>query len=175
MAQEFTIKSDAIENKIEQLLPSQGGFGAGVDFSASTMVVPIVDLTETAEGSALRQDLQSCFSLTSSTAFSVISTTSTLINTTGYFRIFGTSYLQSRTTDVSNVIEITDGTTTKALFNHSLAGTSVNLNSSQNYDFLALIKAGESITATATGSANLARIQGVTRQIADLAKNLIDP
>ena len=36
MAQEFTINSTAIESKINQLLPSQGGFGAGVDFSAST-------------------------------------------------------------------------------------------------------------------------------------------
>ena len=54
MAQEFTIKSQQIEDKINQLLPSQGGFQAGVDFSASTMVIPIVDLTETAEGSALR-------------------------------------------------------------------------------------------------------------------------
>ena len=50
MAEEFIIKSEAIEDKINQLLPSQGGFQAGVDFSASTMVIPIVDLTETAEG-----------------------------------------------------------------------------------------------------------------------------
>ena len=47
MAQEFVIKSPEIEDKINQLLPSQGGFQAGVDFSASTMVVPIIDLTET--------------------------------------------------------------------------------------------------------------------------------
>ena len=64
MAQEFTIKSEAIESKINQLLPTQGGFQPGVDFSASTMVIPIVDLTETAEGSSLRQDLQSALSLT---------------------------------------------------------------------------------------------------------------
>ena len=42
MAQEFTIKSQQIEDKINQLLPTQGGFQPGVDFSASTMVIPIV-------------------------------------------------------------------------------------------------------------------------------------
>jgi hypothetical protein len=90
MAQEFTIKSPTIEDKINQLLPSQGGQGAGVDFSASTMVVPIVDLTESAEGSNLRQDLQTAQSLTSATAFSVgFNTTATLINTTGYFSVKG--------------------------------------------------------------------------------------
>ena len=65
MAQEFTIKSSEIEDKINQLLPSQGGFQPGVDFSASTMVVPIIDLTEAAEGSALRADIQRSLSLTS--------------------------------------------------------------------------------------------------------------
>ena len=67
MAQEFTIKSQQIEDKINQLLPSQGGFQPGVDFSASTMVIPIVDLTETAEGSSLRQDLQTALSHRSQT------------------------------------------------------------------------------------------------------------
>ena len=57
MAQEFTINSTAIEDKINQLLPSQGGFQPGVDFSASTMVIPIVDLTETAEGSDVQVNL----------------------------------------------------------------------------------------------------------------------
>ena len=79
MGQEFVIKSQQIEDKINQLLPSQGGFQAGVDFSASTTVIPIVDLTETAEGSALRQDLQTSFSLNSVTVSTAFNTTTTLI------------------------------------------------------------------------------------------------
>ena len=81
MAEEFVIKSPAIEDKINQLLPSQGGFQPGVDFSASTMVVPIVDLTESAEGSVLRQDLQKAFSHGSITSFKVAGATTTLITT----------------------------------------------------------------------------------------------
>ena len=93
MAQEFTINSQAIEDKINSLLPSQGGFGAGVDFSASTMVIPIIDLTESAEGSSLRQDLQTSFSHNSNTSVVVAGATNTvIINTTGYFRIFGNFY-----------------------------------------------------------------------------------
>ena len=89
MGQEFIINSTALEDKINQLLPSQGGKQAGVDLSASTQIIPIVDLTESAEGSNFRQDLQTALSLTSCTAFSVTNTTTTIINTTGYFRIFG--------------------------------------------------------------------------------------
>ena len=93
MAQEFTINSAAIETKINQLLPSQGGFQPGVDFSASTMIMPIIDLTETATGSVLRQDLQTAIN-TGSTPFSVSAATTTLINTTGFFRVFGTATMR---------------------------------------------------------------------------------
>ena len=85
MGQEFIIKSQKLEDKVNQLLPSQGGFQAGVDLSASTTVIPIIDLTETAEGSAVRADLQTALSLSSISAFSVNNTTTTIINTTGYY------------------------------------------------------------------------------------------
>ncbi len=62
------------------MLPSQGGFGAGVDFSASTMVIPIVDLTESAEGSDVRVDLQSALShKTVTSTHSIANTTTTII------------------------------------------------------------------------------------------------
>ena len=86
MAQEFTINSTAIEDKINQLLPSQGGFGAGIDFSASTMVIPTINLTETAEGGSTREDLQSAFSFTTTNTFLIANATdTTIISTTGYY------------------------------------------------------------------------------------------
>ena len=41
MGQEFFIKSDNLEQKIREILPSQGGLGAGFDLSASTQIIPI--------------------------------------------------------------------------------------------------------------------------------------
>jgi hypothetical protein len=115
MAEEFIIKSQDIEDKINQLLPSQGGFQAGVDFSASTMVIPIVDLTETAEGSSLRVDLQSSMSHKSQTAFSVQNATTTVLNTTGYFRIFG---MVSCTGSSTGKFVINDGASDKIISQH---------------------------------------------------------
>ena len=74
MGQEFFIKSSNLEDKVRNLLPSQGGLGAGLDLSASTQIVPIVDLTESAEGSNLRQDLQTSFGFNSET-YNVFNTT----------------------------------------------------------------------------------------------------
>lgn len=167
MAQEFTINSSAIESKINQLLPSQGGFGAGVDFSASTMVIPIVDLTETAEGSDVRPDLQTAFSLTSITAFSVSGTTTTVVNTTGYYRIFGiANTIGAGTID----IQVTDGLSTKIITSF------IGQTSSRQcipFDFIVFLPAGDSLQVKE--SSGLTRCSGSTRQIADVDGNLINP
>ena len=175
MAQEFTIKSQDIEDKINQLLPSQGGFQAGVDFSASTMVIPIVDLTETAEGSALRVDLQTSTSLTSASAFSVSGTNTTLINTTGYFRVLGTMSVQADNSgNRKSNFELTDGTTTKEILGIEVGTTSAaGIIKIIPYDFIVFLKAGDSLVARSTDSASF--LIGNTRQIADLAGNLVSP
>jgi hypothetical protein len=167
MAQEFTIKSTAIEDKINQLLPSQGGFQPGVDFSASTMVIPVVDLTETAEGSSVRPDLQTALSLSSATAFLVENTTSTLVSTTGYFRVFGSVALEG---SVDASLNVTDGVTTKKLIDFKSYGGKFTV---QTYDFIVFLPAGDSLTATS--SSTTASLRGSTRQIADINGTLINP
>jgi hypothetical protein len=167
MAQEFTIKSQEIEDKINQLLPSQGGFQAGVDFSASTMVIPIVDLTETAEGSSLRQDLQSSLSHDTITSFSVSNTSTTIINTTGYFRIFGSVTFQGGSIASIN---ITDGTTNKILLEYNAF---TNANYAREYDFLVKLAAGDSVVVTSSNTNSI--FDGNSRQIASLAGNLTNP
>jgi len=174
MAQEFTIKSEAIETKINQLLPTQGGFQPGVDFSASTMVVPIVDLTETAQGSSLREDLQKSLSLTSITPFNVSNTTSTLINTTGYYRVFGsTGGGSSAGSGAQSRFTLTDGISSKIIVDFEFINTSAQDSLGYTFDFIVYLEAGESLTATTNSS--IVSISGSTRQVADLSGNLINP
>ena len=174
MAQEFTINSSTIESKINQLLPSQGGFGAGVDFSASTMVIPIVDLTESAEGSGFRQDLQSAMSLTSQTAFNVSNATTTIINTTGYFRVFGGySVLESSGSATNDSFNLTDGSTTKIIKAYKRFGSTTATSKLEDYDFIVYLRAGESMTITS--SSTLSHFIGSSRQLADINGNLVNP
>ena len=172
MAQEFTINSSTIESKINQLLPSQGGFGAGIDFSASTMVIPIVDLTESAEGSGLRQDLQSSLSLTSVTSFNVISTTTNIVTTTGYHRVFGTSAISGSLAAEDCGIQITDGTTTKIVFENQTTENSTTA-VSVVFDFIVFLKAGDTLQAFSGNTRGY--ILGCTRQLADVNGNLVNP
>ena len=174
MAEEFIIKSQAIEDKVNQLLPSQGGFQAGVDFSASTMVIHIIDLTETAEGGTTRQDLQSALSLDSVTAFNVENATTTLINTTGYWRVFGTAAVAQSSSNNQVQFQLTDGTTTKIIYEVDVFGATTSNNfHTQSYDFIVFLQAGDSLVGFSDAAQGL--LAGCTRQIADLQGNLVNP
>ena len=167
MGQEFIIKSPKLEDKVNQLLPSQGGFAAGVDLSASTQIVPIVDLTESAEGSTFRQDLQTAFSLTGITHTETTNTTKDLVTTTGYYRVYGTVSTFAFS-DCS--IKITDGVTTKKVFNFSGGNTA---NTTEFFDFVVFLEAGDTLQAQTTNTSGL--IYSTTRQIATITGELVNP
>ena len=168
MGQEFFINSQTLEDKVRTLLPSQGGRGAGFDLSASTQIIPIIDLTESAEGSNLRQDLQKSFSFTNITRFNVNNTTTTIINNTGYFRLFGSTYITGG--GFINV-RITDGSATKTLI-------AVNADSNaqvgnEYFDYMVFLSAGDSVNVQ-SNSTNISYI-GVSRQIATITGELVNP
>ena len=169
MGQEFIIKSQNLEDKINQLLPSQGGFAAGVDLSASTTIIPIVDLTELAEGGNVRQDLQTDFSLKSITEYDVQNTTTTIITTTGYFRVFGIINLENSGSPRAE-FRLTDGTTNKDIFAGRHTGSASATTTS--YDFITFLEAGDSLQVIASATA---RVIGCSRQVADISGNLVNP
>lgn len=172
MGQEFVIKSQQIEDKINQLLPSQGGYAPGVDFSASTTVIPIVDLTETAEGSALRQDLQSAFSITNTSRASVSGSTSTFISTTGYWRLQGNAFCSFNSNSTAK-INITDGITSTIVYELQAYNSAVtDIVAGIPFDFVVKVNAGQSIVASADTEA---RINVQARQLADINGNLQNP
>lgn len=175
MGQEFFVKSDTLESKVRELLPSQGGLGAGFDLSATTQIVPIIDLTESAEGSNVRADLQSALSLNDITGFQVVNSTSTLINNTGYFRVFGALTGTNPTSGSSKqaIFEVTDGVTTKQLFNYSFNPGTNAVTTVSNFDFVVFLASGQSLTCN-TNSSGLALV-GCTKQLASIDGTLTTP
>jgi len=166
VGQEFFINSQDLESKIRKLLPSQGGAGAGFDLSASTQIIPIVDLTESAEGSDLRQDLQTSFGYSGTNAFSEVGTTDVvIINNTGYYKII---YSYNPQATGFCTWKITDGATPKNLIVHQVASTAIQTVNELNV----FLGAGDSILLTT--SANNA-VSGSFRQIADIDGTLVDP
>jgi len=175
MGQEFFINSEDLENKIRKLLPSQGGAGAGFDLSASTQIIPVIDLTESAEGSDLRQDLQSSLSFDSITSFDVVNQTTTIVNNTGYFRVFGTVSCDDVETGSTIQMRLFDGATSKVILN-GLTSTVKNTSGMAPtvlFDFIVFLSAGDSLICE-SGAIDL-RIAGCTRQLASIDGTLVNP
>ena len=172
MAQITSITSEALQATIRRLLPSQQGFGE--DLQATNVITPIIDLTPSAEGSEVRADLQTALAFGSQTAHSVNSTTSTLINTTGFFRVYGVASLNEGDTSATAVsFSMSDGSSTKKVWELTTVGAVAN-NAIENalVDFTIFLRAGDSLTCTATA---LGIFVGSSRQIADVNGVLVNP
>ena len=173
MAQEYFVNSQELENKIRQLLPSQGGKGAGQDLSASTQIVPIIDLTESAEGSNVRQDLQTAISHDTASVFNVNNATTTIITNTGYFRINGVASISngSASAQFAN-INITDGAINKVVWALRSSASSADTFLSQQVDLVFFLSAGDSLSIECSGNGFF---RGSSRQIAAIDGTLVNP
>ena len=167
----ITVNSEVLEAQVRDLLPSQNGFGS--ELQASNVIMPIIDLTATAEGSGLSEELQTSLTLDSITSFGVSNAGPvTLINNTGFFRVFGTTTTEAQPSFSQAFFQFTDGTTTKTIFGvQPDAGASSS--ATTNFDFVVFLAAGQSLTATTNSPG--ARILGCTRQIATITGQLVNP
>ena len=174
MGSEYFINNQELENKVRKLLPSQGGAGAGFDLSASTQIIPIIDLTESAEGSNLRQDLQTALSHNSITVFNINNATRTvLITNTGYYKVYGMSNIGADGTNADTVFELFDGSTYKTIFNHLVLNSTNTADNCILFDFNVFLSAGDSLVAS-SGNAQTFLI-GNFRQIASIDGTLTNP
>ena len=168
-----SVTSEALQLKLRQLLPSQQGFGT--DLSASDTIIPVIDLTQAAEGSDVRQDLQSALAFGSQTAFDASNSTVVIANNTGFFRIFGCAVVRNSGSGANNscILSMSDGLTTKTIWGLETVNTTGEYISSENVDVLVFLSAGDSISAI-SNSVN-ANFLGSSRQIADVNGTLVQP
>jgi hypothetical protein len=141
---------------------------------AQNVIVPVIDLTAAAEGSSVPQYLQTALAHGSQTAFRVTNTTTTLINTTGFYRVFGVAANKSSSSNDSVDFTLTDGTTPKNIWSFEWNGVSaVSFFAAVPFDFTVFLAAGESLTATSDTVNGI--IAGSTRQVADVNGVLVNP
>lgn len=175
MAQVRQVVSESLQATIRRLLPSQQGFTE--DLQASNVITPIIDLTPSAEGSALPVSMQQCLDFAgTATNVPASSTGTSLFSGTGFVRCFGTLHFmeQSSTATASDAfIFLDDGSTTKNLYvGETVVSTANQIIQSRPFDFIVILKAGVLLKAT-TGA--VSNINVYCRQIADLNGNLVDP
>ena len=168
MAQLINITSEALQATIRRLLPSQQGFGE--DLQASNVITPIIDLTPTASATSLPADLQNSLNWGGVTPFSVSGATTTIVNTAGFFRVFGTAALYQTTAGARSAnFLLSDGSTDKNIYQLIMpanTGASDQTDIIVSYDFIVFLRSGDELKARETVGDG--RLSGVTRQIADI-------
>ena len=153
-------------------MPSQQGFGT--DLSASDTIIPIIDLTEAAEGSDVPQILQTALAFGSQTFFSISNSTNTLINTTGFYRVVGVTTIESTSSALNIDLRMNDGATEKTVWQHLVpASGSADSFMSIQFDLVFFLPAGMSLIGTSNNTS--AVCAGSTRQIADINGTLVQP
>jgi len=173
MAEITSVTSEALQAQLRALLPSQQGFGE--DLQASNVIIPIIDLTETASGSVLRQDLQTALAFGSQTEFIVSNTTTTVANTPGFWRLVGGAFI--RTVNSGTVPKVrlllSDGSTDKIAWASNSVVSTVEGIQVNNLDYTFFLRAGDELKVRCDSSSGI--FTGSVRQIADSTGNLVNP
>lgn len=172
MTQIARVTSEALQATIRRLLPSQAGFGE--DLMASNVITPIIDLTPSAEGSLLDEDLARGLAFGSQNAFSSLNSTDVIANTAGFHRInAGVTVVTGGGVDNSSSLQMSDGLSTKIVWSLRVpfSGSSVT-NYTEQIDLIVYLNSGESISAVTTTQATM---RGSVRQVADANGNIINP
>lgn len=170
-----TITSESLQAEIRRLLPSQRGFGS--DLEAQNVIVPIIDLTPTAEGSALREDLQKAVSFGSVVANArFIAGTTVIQNTPGFYAYTAEMSVLSSGTAGQNraYIELNDGLATRRI--HQIANNSdTNPEEPQTVTVsgTCFLRTGDSLDIVISGNDGYINI--AAWPIADVNGNLINP
>ena len=172
MTQVINITSEALQATIRNLLPSQQGFGE--DLQASNVIVPSIDLTPTAEGSILRQDLQRAFGFGTS-FLNTGNNTETIASTPGFYALAGAVCYEDVSSNASAEINLDDGTSTQRIFKLDILGGTVGNSDARivPFEFTVFLRAGDIVTQTTSSLSVI--MNTASRQIADVNGNLINP
>lgn len=173
MAQQVkTITSEALEAAYRNLTPSQGGFTE--DLMASNVIMPVLDLTADAAGTAVPQYQAQALAFGSQTVFSVSNTTSTIVSGTGFFRVTGSALTNfGYTPPTIAQISLTDGLSSKQIYDFAITSTSSSQHQYAPFDFIVFLAAGQSVTAQ-TDETGI-EIRGSQRQVADVNGTVVLP
>ena len=167
----ITVNSEILQTQVRDLLPSQSGFGS--ELQASNVITPIIDLTAAAEGSTTPEFLQRAWDFATD-ATQVVNTTTTIINSTGFFQVgFHLTYQPNSSLQVQAKLQINDGASTNVLWQASRGVTGTSTTVSESYDIIVFLRAGDSLEAFSVSTNTILDVW--FRQVASLEGALTPP
>ena len=162
------IVSESLQKTFRDNFPSQ--INSGRDLHVSDVILPVIDFTTVTGVSGLSTELQESLAFGNQTTFEVNNTTSTIVNTPGFWLIRGALMIIDAT--ATSEIIISDGSTDKTIYKFYPSGTTGNFNAVQDLQFRIFLTAGDSVKVTMTNQNYFA---GSVRQLADISGTLVNP
>lgn len=172
MAQVTSVTSEALQATIRRLLPSQQGFGE--DLQASNVVIPVIDLTSSAEGSSLGSELQTAATHTQAIEVIIANGTQNIVATAGFYK--GTVTITNRSiggTDTIGQIAINDGSSSKSIVSMKIDELANGTYVANTYTHVVFLQSGDTLQAISNSTECF--VTGSYRQIADISGTLINP
>ena len=169
------LTDESLEKRFRDTFRSQNGAELVDDLYASGVIVPVVDFTAAAEGSALRSDLQSAWDFSTGQA-QVNNGTTNLITNAGFWKVDLTCSFDITDGAIINRarIEIFDGSTAKQVWAVSTAAVPTGDHGAvSDGDFVVFLRSGDTLRAVSTGASTTVDVW--YRQIADVYGNLQQP
>lgn len=167
------LTDETLEKRFRDTFRSQGGAELVDDLYASGVIVPVVDFTSAAEGSALRPDLQTSWDFASGQTITS-NTTSVLISTPGFWKVqFAIQMDLQQGSNADAEYFLSDGLTTRLIWNiraRNSTGTFVEPIVDQ---FVVYLRSGDTFSARA--DTNEIFMSTTYRQIADVSGDLTQP
>lgn len=167
------VTDEALEKRFRDTFRSQGGAELVDDLYASGVIIPVVDFTAAAEGSALRSDLQTAWDFATGTV-SYSNSSGNVVTTTGFWKVRVSGYVNFASSGAQGItLSMSDGISSKNIWTLNDSPNSSNADQIvADVDFVVFLASGESLTATATDQAE---INVFYRQIADVSGNFTNP
>lgn len=171
-----TITSESLQAEVRRLLPSQRGFGT--DLEAQNVIVPIVDLTPTAEGSALREDLQTAASfgaITAQNRIGLATGVTPVVNTPGFYKYnVSMNVASAATADTFNArLELSSGGAVTILHRISNVVSSTGGFDFESFTGIVFLDTGEALRIGNKGTGTT--ISCSAWPIADANGNFVNP
>lgn len=170
-----SITSEALEAAYRNLTPSQQGFTE--DLMASNTIIPILDLTASAEGTTTPSYLTRAWDYSTGSAKVDGPTPATLVTVPGFWQINAIYTADTATLSVSTPVmanlSLTDGVTPKTVWELYRSNANTDSESTILDAFVVFVASGYSLTAYTQGTGKILAVQ--YRQIADVNGNIINP
>jgi len=167
------VTDESLEKKFRDTFKSQGGAELVDDLYASGVIVPVVDFTSAAEGSALRSDLQTAWDFSTGHATQQGIGTTTAITTPGFWKCLAFCEVNFVNSGIREaLVSISDGVTSKDVFLVSDTTSNFSEVLFAQSEFTVFLRSGDSLILTCDASM---RMTVSYRQIADVSGNLTNP